>query len=77
LSATLRLTARYLRTTSPSPRLVLAHRVLSTPLAALKTYLASGMAELDRGERGGTNAGATRALFVLRKRHGSLVFRRF
>ncbi|CAL1155380.1 unnamed protein product [Cladocopium goreaui] len=62
LSATLRLTARYLRTSTPSPRLVLAHRVLSTPLAALKTYLASGMAELDRGERGGTNAGATRAV---------------
>eukprot|EP00435_Cladocopium_sp_Y103_P046820 s744_g13.t1 len=57
LSATLRLSSRYLRTT-PSPRLVLAHRVLSTPLAALKTYLASGMAELERvPERGASNAG--------------------
>lgn len=55
LSATLRLASRYLRPT-PAPRgtrLVLAHRVLSTPLAALKTYLGCGLADIDRGYNSG------------------------
>ncbi|CAJ1421806.1 unnamed protein product, partial [Effrenium voratum] len=64
VSATLRFGARYLRERRSAPSLALAQQVLSTPLVALKAYLAASVADLERQGGGKPQGGAALRLWA-------------